>query len=149
MEFYFLDQQKGLHDLIHFAYRVEAFLGGLEALSQGKLSQSLIHPRRLKKLLQKVVKDVTSKNTQFVPVYTELYHYYETCSVSFTNTDEYIIIQISTQFINKKQAPLKLYHLHKVPVPLDKDTYEGCESKYIQLAISDQEYIDFSEEQLS
>ena len=135
---------------------MEAFLGGLEALSQGKLSQFLIHPRRLQKLLRKVVKDVTSKNTQFVPVYTELYHYYETHSVSFTNTDEYIIIQIPTHFINKKQAPLNLYHLHKVPVPLDKDTYDGHESKYTQLqldhshlAISDQEYIDLSEEQLS
>ena len=51
LEFYLLDQQKGLHDLIHFAYRVEAFLGGLETLSQGKLFQSLIHPRRLQKLL--------------------------------------------------------------------------------------------------
>ena len=156
LEFYLLDQQKGLHDLIHFAYRVETFLGGLEVLSQGKLCQSLIHPRRLQKLLRKVVKDVTSKNTQFVPVYTELYHYYETQSVSFTNTDEYIIIQIPTHFINKKQAPLNLYHLHKVPVPLDKDTYDGHESKYTQLqldhshlAISDQEYIDLSEEQLS
>ena len=46
------------------------------------------------KLLRKVVHDVTTKHSQFVPLYTELYHYYETHSVSFTNTDEHLIIQI-------------------------------------------------------
>ena len=30
------------------------------------------------KLLRKVVHAVTTKHSQFVPLYTELYHYYET-----------------------------------------------------------------------
>ena len=68
------------------------------------------------------------------------------------NTYEYLIIQISIFFINKKQAPLGLYKLHTVPVPLDKDTYDGIGNKYTQvnfqnshLVISNQEYIDISQ----
>ena len=59
-------------------------------LSTGRLSQTLIHPRRLLTLLRKVARDVTMKNSQFVPLYTEHYHYYETNSVSFTNTEDYL-----------------------------------------------------------
>ena len=96
------------------------------------------------------------KNSQFVPLYTELYHYYETHSVSFTNTDEFLIIQIPIFFINNKQAPMDLYKLHTVHVPLDKDTYGGKESKYTRLdlkqnhlAISKEEYIDLTQHQLN
>ena len=70
------------------------------------------------------------KNSQFVPLYTKLYHYYETHLVSFTNTEEYLIIQKPIFFINNKQSPMDLYKLHTVHVPLDTDTYNGNESKY-------------------
>ena len=82
------------------------------------MSQTLIHPRRLLTLLRKVVCDVTMKNSQFVPLYIELYHYYETHSVSFTKTYKYLIIQISILFINNKKLPMDLYKLHTVHVPL-------------------------------
>ena len=52
-------------------------------------------------------------------------------------------------FINNKQSPMDLYKLHTVHVPLDKDTYDGKQSKYTRLhpkqnhlAISKEEYID-------
>ena len=108
------------------------------------------------KLLRKVVRDVTTKHSQFVPLYTELYHYYETHSVSFTNTDEHLIIQIPIFFINNKQSPMDLYKLHTVHVPLDKDTYDGHEHKYTRLdlkqnhlAISKEEYINLTQHQLN
>ena len=129
-EMYFLKQGKRLSNLKDFTQKIEHFVQGLDMLSTGRLSQTLIHPRRLLTLLRKVVRDVTMKNSQFVPLYTELYHYYETHSVSFTNTAEYLIIQIPIFFINNKQAPMDLYKLHTVHVPLDKDTYDGKESKY-------------------
>ena len=155
LQFYFLEQTKKLNDLIDFTHRMEHFVEGLDLLSTGKFSQSLIHPSQLLKLLRKVVRDVASKNSQFVPLYTELYHYYESHSVSFTNTDEYLILQIPVYFVNKKQYPLDLYRLHTIPVPLDLDTYEGKESKYTHvqfknthLAISEREYMEVNQKQL-
>ena len=51
---------------------------------------------------------------------------------------------------------MDLYKLHTVHVPLDKDTYDGKESKYTQLdlkqnhlAISKEEYIDLDQHQLN
>ena len=155
-EMFFLKQGKILSNLKDFTHKIEHFVQGLDMLSTGRLSQTLIHPRRLLTLLRKVVRDVTMKNSQFVPLYTELYHYYETHSVSFTNTEEYLIIQIPIFFINNKQAPMDLYKLHTVHVPLDKDTYDGKESKYTRLdlkqnhlAISKEEYIDLTQHQLN
>ena len=76
--------------------------------------------------------------------------------VSFTNTEDYLIIQTLIFFINNKQAPMDLYKLHTVQVPLDKDTYDGKESKYMRLdlkqnhlAISKEEYIDLDQHQLN
>ena len=93
-EMYFLKQGIRLSNLKDFTHKIEHFVQGLDMLSTGQLSQTLIHPRRQLTLLRKVVHDVTMKNSQFVPLYTELYHYYETYSVSFTNMDEFLIIQI-------------------------------------------------------
>ena len=130
---FFLKQGKRLSNLKGFTHKIEHFVQGLDMLSTGRLSQTPIHPRRVLTLLRKVVHDVTMKNSQFIPLYTELYHYYETHSVSFTNTEDYLIIQIPIFFVNNKQALMDLYKLHTVHVPLDKDTYNGKESKYMRL----------------
>ena len=145
--------EKHLQDFIH---KIDHFVQGLDMLSTGRLSQTHIHPRRLLTLLSKVVWDVTMKNSQFIPLYTELYHYYEMHSVSFTNTEKHLIIQIPILFINNKQVPMDLCKLHTVHVPLDKDTDNGKESKYTwlhtwqnHLAISRDEYIDLTQHQLN
>ena len=153
---FFLNHGKRLSNLKDFSHKVDHIVQGLDMLSTGRLSQTLIHPRQMLKLLRKVVHDVTTKHSQFVPLYTELYHYYETHFVSFTNTDEHLIIQIPIFFINNKQSLMDLYKLHTVHVPLDKDMYDGHEHKYTKLnlkqnhlAISKEEYIDLTQHQLN
>ena len=153
---FFLKHGKRLSNLKDFIYKIEHFVQGLDMLSTGILSQTLIHPRRLLTLLRKVVHDVTIKNSHIAPLYMELYHYYETHSVSFTNTEDYLIIQIPIIFINNKQAPMDLYKLHTVHIPLDKDTYDRKESKYTRLnlkqnhlAIFKVEFIELDQHQLN
>ena len=43
-----------------------------------------------------------------------------------------LLLKYQSIFINKKQSLMDLYKLHTVHVPLDKDTYDGKESKYTQ-----------------
>ena len=81
LQMLFFNHLTRLFNLKDFSHKVDHFVQGLDMLSTGRLSQTLIHPRRLLKLLRKVVRDVTTKHSQFVPLYTELYHYYETHSV--------------------------------------------------------------------
>ena len=68
----FPKQGKRLSNLKDFTHKIGHFVQGLDMLSTGRLSQTLIHPRRFLTLLRKVVRDVTMKNSQFVPLYTEL-----------------------------------------------------------------------------
>ena len=46
-EMYFLKQGKRLSNLKDFTHKIEHFVQGLDMLSTGRLSQTLIHPRRL------------------------------------------------------------------------------------------------------
>ena len=62
-EMFFLKQGKRLSNLKDFTHKIDHFVQGLDMLSTGRLSQTLIHPRRLLTLLRKVVHDVTIKNT--------------------------------------------------------------------------------------
>ena len=61
-----------------FTHKIEHFVQGLDMLSTGRLSQTLIHPRRLLTFLRKVVCDVTMKNN--------LFHYIQ----NFTTTMKHI-----------------------------------------------------------
>ena len=147
--------QRVLNDLLQMQNHVDHFLDGLATLSTGKLPQSLIHPDTLLNLLRQVVKDVTSKNAGFTPLFPELYHYYDTEVVSFTNTNNMIILQIPILFVNQKQAGLDLFRMQTTPVPLDIDTYQRKEHKYTTveieteyLAITDMEYAHISDVQL-
>ena len=66
-EMFFLKQGKRFSNLKDFTHKIDHFVQGLDMLSTGRLSQTLIHPRRLLTLLRKVFHDVTMKNSQFVP----------------------------------------------------------------------------------
>ena len=91
----------------------------------------------------------------FVPLYTELHHYYESGMNSYSNDREHIFIQIPIFFVAANQRSMELFRIHTVPVPLDIDTYQGKESKYTTLdlqykylATNGQEYMDVTDSAL-
>ena len=128
---------------------------GLETLANGQLSTALVSPGLLHKFLHKILREVKLEHPQFEPMYTDLHHYYESKMNSYSNDKDTIFIQIPIYFIAGSQKPLNLYRLHTVPVPLDKDTYDGVESKYTTLelpykylATNENEYMDISDSAL-
>ena len=151
-----MEYLNALEKLIDFTHWMSHLLMGIDQLSTGNLSAAILHPQRLLKFLHKVCQDVTQKHSDFVPLYTELYNYYEIDQVSFTNTEDMLIKQISIFFVNKNQQPLNLFRIHNVPVPLNRDTYDRKENKYTEIslsheyiAISGKAYVDISEKALS
>ena len=52
---FFLKQGKRLSNLKDFTHKIDHFVQGIDMLSTGRLSQTLIHPRRMLTLLRKVV----------------------------------------------------------------------------------------------
>ena len=125
---------------------------GLEALTKGQLSTSLIPARLLHKFLHKILREVRIQHPQFVPLYTDLHHYYESSMNSYSNDREHIFVQIPIFFVAANQKPMNLFRIHTVPVPLDIDTYKGHESKYTTLdlpykylATNGNEYMDITD----
>ena len=108
---------------------------GLEKLTNGQLSTAIIPARLLHKFLHKILREVRIQHPQFVPLYTELHHYYESSMNSYSNDKEHIFIQIPIYFVATNQKPMDLFRIHTVPVPLDIDTYQGKESKYTTLEL--------------
>ena len=108
---------------------------GLEKLTNGQLSTAIIPARLLHKFLHKILREVRIQHPQFVPLYTELYHYYESSMNSYSNDKEHIFIQIPIYFVAANQNSMDLFRIHTVPVPLDIDTYQGKESKYTTLEL--------------
>ena len=108
---------------------------GLEKLTNGQLSTAIIPARLLHKFLHKILREVRIQHPQFVPLYTELHHYYESSMNSYSNDKEHIFIQIPIYFVAANQKPMDLFRIRTVPVPLDIDTYQGKESKYTTLEL--------------
>ena len=108
---------------------------GLEKLTNGQLSTAIIPARLLHKFLHKILREVRIQHSQFVPLYTELHHYYESSMNSYSNDKEHIFIQIPIYFVDANQKPMDLFRIHTMPVPLDIDTYQGKESKYTTLEL--------------
>ena len=148
--------QTKYQDLMVFHTQATRLINGLATLATGKLSPVLIPPHVLLKLLKHLVKDVMHSQPGFLPIDTDLYHYYDTPFVSFTNTHDMLVIQVPVLFAHTKQIPLDIFRVQTTPVPLDADTYAGIEHKYTSLdlkmdylAISEQEYAPISSDQLA
>ena len=129
---------------------------GLEKLAAGKLSHTLIPARILHKFLHKTLREVWHQHSQFVPLYADLHHYYESKMNSYSNDEKYIFVQIPVFFVSRAQKPLNLFWIHTVPVPLDIDTYQQTEAKYTTLtlpyeylATNDDEYMDITDAALA
>ena len=131
---------------------LQRLVAGLERSTNGQLSTSLLPSHLLHKFLHKILREVRIQHPQFVPLYTELHHYYESSMNTYLNDKEHIFIQIPIYFAAANQKPMNLFRIHTVPVPLDIDTYNGKESKYTSLdlqykylATNGQEYMDISD----
>ena len=145
-------RQESIFYLEKTVVSLHTMIYGLEQLAIGRLTHTLIPPNVLHKYLNKALREIRIEHPQFVPLYTELHHYYESKMNSYTNDENYIYVQIPVFFTARNQPPLNLYRIHTVPVPLDKDTYDGKESKYTTieleypyLATNGEEYMDITQ----
>ena len=84
----------------------------------------------LLKFLSKLVRDVMVTNTDFLSVFSNLYQSCGCQIVNFTKSRNLLVVQIPILFRQRQQQPMNLYHLHKVPVLLGKDTYEDTQHSY-------------------
>ena len=96
-EMYFLKQGKRLSNLKDFTHKTFCWRTSY-VMYWTIITNSYPSQMTVDSVKKKIVHDVTMKNSQFVLLYTELYHYYGTHSVSFTYNEDYLIIQIPMEW---------------------------------------------------
>ena len=91
---------------------------GIESLSSGYFTHCILDLKILARYLETIADNE--------PVLTDVYQYYGNSFASFTNTIDYLILQLSILIKLKVQVPMSLYSMDTVPVPLDAETYTGA-----------------------
>ena len=157
----YLTIQVGTLQRIHRQYiRYESALDdtliGIENLNSEYLTHCILDPQVLTKYLEIVEDDLEDTAPEYEPVFTSVYQYYGNSLASFTNTIDDLLLQLPILIKLKLQAPMSLFSIETVPVPLDAETYVGYKREYTQIipeteyiALTDNNYVPLTRVQIS
>ena len=93
---------------------------------------------------------------EFEAAFTNVYQYYGNSLISFTNTIDDLLLQLSILIKLKVQVPVSLFSIKTVPVPLGAETYLGEKREYTQIiletkliALTENNYISLTQAQIA
>ena len=102
-------------------------MDGLDTLSSGLLSHTIILPGNLAELLGHVKMELIEHFKEYELAMTEVHQYYDLPLVSYRYTDEMLILQIPIYIKHNQQQTLELFSLQTIPVPyhLNRKSSDG------------------------
>ena len=101
-------------------------------------------PKTLSRYLEAIADYMEDTASDYEPVFTDIYQYYSNSLAPFTNTIDYLFLQLPILIKLKVQVPMSLYSVETAPVPLDAETYTGVKQEYTQI-VPETEYIALTE----
>ena len=134
--------QQLLADLDHL-------MDGLDTLSSGLLSHTIIPPGKLAELLDHVEMKLIEHFKKYELAMTEIHQYYDLALVSYIYTDGMVIFQIPIYVKHYQQQTLELFSLQAVPAPYypnrkssnENHAYTWLKSDQDMLAMSSSTYL--------
>ena len=141
--------QQLLADLDHL-------MDGLDTLSSGLLSHTIIPPGKLVELLGHVKMELIEHFKEYKLAMIELHQYYDLPLVSYSYTDDMLILQIPIYIKHYQQQTLELFSLQTVPVPYypnrnssyDNHAYTWLKPDHDRSAMSSSTYLALDSKQL-
>ena len=140
---------------IRYEFALDDTLIGIENLNSGYLTHHILDPQVLTKYLEVIEDDLEDTASEYEPVFTSIYQYYGNSLASFTNTIDYLLLQLPILIKLKVQVPMSLFSIETVPVPLDAETYIGDKREYTQIipeteyiALTDNNYVPLTQAQI-
>ena len=134
---------------------IKGFIDGLDEMSTGRLCYEILDPIQLSKYLRTIQKDLTDSHSDYTLVFEHTYQYYAKPMISFSNSSDFLIIQVPIFLRYKFQLPMSLFSTDVVPIPYDTETYLGQHKQFTEIklrtgyfAVSNSQYIELTEEQL-
>ena len=85
--------------LQRYRLAVKGFIDGLDEMSTGRLCYEILDPIQLAKYLRTIKKDLTDTNSDYTLAFQHTYQYYAEPMVSFSNSPDFLIIQVPIFFI--------------------------------------------------
>ena len=141
--------------LQQYRLAIKCFIDGLDEMSTGRLCYKILDPIQLSKYLRTIEKDLTDSHSNYTLAFEHMYQYYAEPMVSFSNSPDFLIIQVPIFLRYKFQLPMLLFSTDMVPIPYDIETYLGQRKQFTEIklrmsyfAVSDSQYIELTEEQL-
>ena len=134
---------------------IKGFIDGLDKMSTGRLCYEILDPIQLSRYLRTIEKDLTDSHSDYTLAFQHMYQYYAEPMVSFSNSPDFLIIQVPIFLRYKFQLLMSLFSTDVVPIPYDTETYLGQCKQYTEIklrmgyfVVSDSQYIELTEEQL-
>ena len=141
---------------VRYKSALDDTLIGIENLNSGYLTHCILYPKILTKYLEAVEDDLEETAQEFEPVFTNVYQCYGNSLISFTNTINDLLLQLSILIKLKVQVPMSLFSIETAPFPLDAETYIGRKREYTQIipeteliALTENNYIPLTQAQIS
>ena len=141
---------------IRYESALDDTLIGIENLNSGYLTHRILDPQILGKYLEAVEDDLEETAPELEPVFTSIYQYYGNSLISFTNTIDNLLLQLSILIKLKVQVPMSLFSIETAPVPLNAETYIGEKREYTQIipeteliALTETNYVPLTQAQIS
>ena len=111
--------------LQRYRLAIKGFIDSLDEMSTGRLCYEILDPIQLADYLRTIEKDLTDANSDYTLAFQHTYQYYAEPMVSFSNSPDFLIIQVLIFLRYKFQLPMSLFSTDVVPVPYDTETYLG------------------------
>ena len=87
--------------LTNYRLMIKGFLDGLDEFSTGRLCYEVLDPIMLSKYLRTIATDLDRSHSQYTLAFQHTYQYYAEPLISFTNSPDYLLVQIPIFLVYK------------------------------------------------
>ena len=101
-------------------------MDGLDTLSSGLLSHTIIPPGKVAEFLDNVNMKLMKHFKEYELAMTEIYQFYDLPLISYSYTDDMLILQIPIDVKHYQQQTLELFSLQTVPVENYPNRKSSC-----------------------
>ena len=108
--------------LQQYRLAIKGFIDGLDEMSTGRLCYEILDPIQLLRYLRTIEKDLTDAHSDYTLAFEHTYQYYAEPMVSFSNSPDFLIIQVPIFLRYKFQLPMLLFSMDMVLIPYDTET---------------------------
>ena len=109
--------QEARMTVTNYLTSLKRFVDGLDALSTGKLTSSIISPNQLKNMLTYIQFDLLKHYPEYRLAFPHLSYYYNKAKIEFTRVKDRILVQIPVYVKHYRQGTLDLFRVKSIPVP--------------------------------